>query len=239
MTEEIMNAEISEEARRAELSEQHRVRMEKMEALRAQGIDPFGGRYEQTHHAREILDNYEELEGRTVSVAGRIMAKRVMGKAAFCHIQDLSGQIQFYIRRDDVGEEPYAVFKSLDLGDIVGVTGKVFKTKTGETSVHADAFVLLSKALRPLPEKWHGLKDVETRYRQRHLDLIANPEVKDVFITRSRVIQEIRNYLAGKDFLEVETPTLHNVAAGAAARLSPTTTPWILTFRCVSPWSCI
>ena len=218
LTEEIMNAEMSEEARRAELSEQHRVRMEKMEALRAQGIDPFGGRYEQTHHAREILDNYEEMEGRTVSVAGRIMAKRVMGKAAFCHIQDLSGQIQFYIRRDDVGEEPYAVFKSLDLGDIVGVTGKVFKTKTGETSVHADAFVLLSKALRPLPEKWHGLKDVETRYRQRHLDLIANPEVKDVFITRSRVIQEIRNYLAGKDFLEVETPTLHNVAAGAAAR---------------------
>ncbi len=218
MTEEMVNTDAGEEARRAELSEQHRIRMEKMEALRQQGTDPFGGRYEQTHHALEILDNYTTLEGGQVSVAGRIMAKRVMGKAAFCHIQDLTGQIQFYIRRDDVGEEAYAIFKSLDLGDIVGVAGKVFKTKTGETSVHAETMVLLSKALRPLPEKWHGLKDVEMRYRQRYLDLIVNPEVKDVFIARSRIIQEIRDYLGRKSFLEVETPTLHNVAAGAAAR---------------------
>ena len=218
LTEEIVNAQEREEERRAELSEQHRIRLEKMEALRARGIDPFGGRYEQTHHAREILEHYEALEEQKVSIAGRIMAKRVMGKAAFCHVQDLSGQIQAYIRRDDVGEEAYALFKSLDLGDLVGIEGKVFKTKTGEISVHAQAFVLLSKALRPLPEKWHGLKDVEMRYRQRHVDLIVNPEVKDVFITRSRVIQEIRSYLTEKGFLEVETPTLHNVAAGAAAR---------------------
>ena len=218
LTEEIVNAQEREEERRAELSEQHRIRLEKMEALRAKGIDPFGGRYEQTHHAREILEHYEALEEQKVSIAGRIMAKRVMGKAAFCHVQDLSGQIQAYIRRDDVGEEAYALFKSLDLGDLVGIEGKVFKTKTGEISVHAQAFVLLSKALRPLPEKWHGLKDVEMRYRQRHVDLIVNPEVKDVFITRSRVIQEIRSYLTEKGFLEVETPTLHNVAAGAAAR---------------------
>lgn len=201
-----------------EQSEQQQIRREKMEELRRQGIDPFGGRYEQTHHASDILAGYVGLEGQTVSAAGRMMAKRTMGKASFAHIQDVSGQIQVYIRRDDVGEAVYDLFKSLDLGDIIGVKGKVFTTRTGEISIHADEMILLSKALRPLPEKWHGLKDVEIRYRQRHLDLIANPEVKEVFIARSRIIQETRNYLTAKGFLEVETPTLHNVAAGAAAK---------------------
>ncbi|MDR0470075.1 MAG: lysine--tRNA ligase [Peptococcaceae bacterium] len=201
-----------------DLSEQQQIRREKMEELRRQGIDPYGARYEQTHHAADILKSYGELEGKTVSAAGRMMAKRAMGKASFAHIQDLSGQIQVYVRQDDVGEEAYTIFKALDLGDIIGVKGRVFMTRTGEISIHADEIVLLSKALRPLPEKWHGLKDVEIRYRQRHLDLIANPEVKDVFITRSRIIQEMRNYLSAKGFLEVETPTLHNVAAGAAAK---------------------
>lgn len=201
-----------------EVGEQQRIRQEKLEELRAGGIEPFGGRYEQTHHAAEIVAGYARLENQTVAVAGRMMAKRAMGKASFAHIQDLSGQIQVYIRRDDVGEEAYDLFKSLDLGDIIGVKGKVFTTKTGEISIHGEELLLLSKALRPLPEKWHGLKDVEIRYRQRHVDLIANPEVKDVFITRSRVIQETRSYLTAKGFLEVETPTLHSVAAGAAAK---------------------
>lgn len=203
---------------RNELSEQHRIRLEKMTALQQAGINPFGGRYEQTHHAAEILNGFDTYENQEVSVAGRMMAKRGMGKASFAHLQDMSGQIQFYIRRDDVGEETYEMFKSLDLGDILGIRGKVFRTRTGEISIHAEELTLLCKALRPLPEKWHGLKDVETRYRQRHLDLIANPEVKDVFVTRSRIIQEIRNYLSSKGFLEVETPTLHNIPGGAAAK---------------------
>ena len=201
-----------------ESNEQRLIRLEKMEALRAQGVDPFGARYEQTHHAADILAGYAGLENQTVAAAGRMMAKRTMGKASFAHIQDVSGQIQVYVRLDDVGEEAYSLFKSLDLGDIIGVKGRVFKTRTGEISIHAEEVVLLGKALRALPEKWHGLKDVEIRYRKRHLDLIANPEVKGVFITRSRIIQETRNYLTAKGFLEVETPTLHNVAAGAAAK---------------------
>ena len=201
-----------------ESSEQHRVRLEKTEALRRLGLDPFDGRFTQTHHADEILAGYAELENRTVAVAGRMMAKRTMGKVSFAHIQDLSGQIQIYARLDDLGEEAYDLLKALDLGDIIGVGGKVFKTRTGEISVHAENLTLLSKALRPLPEKWHGLKDIDTRYRSRHLDLIANPEVKNVFITRSRIIQETRRYLSDKGFLEVETPTLHHVAAGAAAK---------------------
>ena len=202
----------------ADLSEQQRIRLEKAEELRRQGIDPYDAPFTPTHHANEIIARYEMLEGHSVAVAGRIMAKRGMGKASFAHIQDLSGQIQVYIRQDDVGEDAYGIFKTLDLGDIVGVDGKVFTTRTGEISIHGDGFVLLSKALRGLPEKWHGLKDVEIRYRSRHVDLIANPEVKDVFIARSRIIQETRRFLAGKGFLEVETPTLHAVAAGAAAK---------------------
>ncbi len=218
MTTEQNQQPLTEEELRQELSEQQRIRREKMENLRQQGLDPFGGRFQQSHHASDIFAGYDQLAGQTVTLAGRMMAKRGMGKASFAHIQDVSGQIQVYIRQDDVGEEAYAIFKTLDLGDILGITGKVFTTRTGEISVHADKAELLSKALRPLPEKWHGLKDVETRYRQRHLDLIANPEVKDVFIARSRIIQETRNYLGAKGFLEVETPTLHTVAAGAAAK---------------------
>ncbi|MCL1848904.1 MAG: lysine--tRNA ligase [Clostridiales bacterium] len=200
------------------MTEQQRIRIEKTEALRAQGIDPFDMPFTQTHHAEEILTAYDKLEGQGVAVAGRMMAKRAMGKATFAHIQDLSGQIQVYIRQDDVGEEAYNLFRSLDLGDIIGVEGKVFTTRTGEISIHGEGVVLLSKALRPLPEKWHGLKDVEIRYRQRHVDLIANPEVKGVFIARSRIIQETRRFLSEKGFLEVETPTMHTVAAGAAAK---------------------
>lgn len=202
----------------ADYSEQQRIRLEKVAELRRQGIDPFGGRCSPTHRAAAILADSEGLTGQTVAAAGRLMARRIMGKASFAHLQDVSGQIQIYIRKDDVGEAAYALFKSLDLGDIVGVEGAVFTTRTGEVSIHAAGFVLLSKALRPLPEKWHGLRDVELRYRQRHLDLIVNPAVKDVFIARSRIIQAIRGYLAARDFLEVETPTLHNIAAGAAAK---------------------
>jgi lysyl-tRNA synthetase class 2 len=215
---EALGQPADQEGSAEDISEQQRIRREKMEGLRQQGIDPFGARYGQTHHAAEILGDYEGFQNRTVAVAGRMMAKRAMGKASFAHIQDVSGRIQAYVRQDDIGEDAYAMFKALDLGDILGIKGRVFTTRTGEVSIHAEEIVLLSKALRPLPEKWHGLKDVETRYRQRHLDLIANPEVKDVFIARSKVIQEMRNYLTANGFLEVETPTLHSVAAGAAAK---------------------
>ena len=201
-----------------ETGEQQRIRLDKAEALRHQGIDPFDGRFVPTYHAADILTGYERLENTGVAVAGRIMGKRAMGKASFAHIQDRSGQIQAYLRQDDVGQESYALFKDLDIGDLIGVEGRVFTTRTGEISIHAQRLTLLSKALRPLPEKWHGLKDVELRYRYRHVDLIANPEVRDTFITRSRVMQETRAFLTGKGFLEVETPTLHHVAAGAAAK---------------------
>lgn len=201
-----------------DLSEQQQIRLEKMEALKNEGLNPYGGKYLQSHHAQDVRDHYETLEGQTVQIAGRMMARRGMGKASFVHLQDQTGQVQAYVRKDEIGDEAYDRFKSLDLGDILGIRGRVFKTKTGEISIHAESFQLLSKALRPLPEKWHGLKDVEMRYRQRHLDLIVNPQVKDVFITRSRIIQALRNILAGQGFLEVETPTLHVIPGGAAAR---------------------
>ncbi len=201
-----------------DLDEQHRIRLQKTDELRARGIDPYDAAFKPDCHAADIINGYDALEGRVVAVAGRMMAKRTMGKASFAHLQDVSGQIQIYIRQNDVGDQAYELFKSFDLGDILGVSGKVFTTRTGEISVHADVILLLSKSLRPLPEKWHGLRDVEIRYRQRHLDLIANPEVRDVFIDRSRVIQEVRSYLSAKGFLEVETPTMHSVAAGGAAR---------------------
>ena len=209
--------DLKEESRR-ENSEQYRIRLDKAEDLRRQGIDPFDGSFAPTHHAADILDGYERLENTGVAVAGRIMGKRTMGKASFAHIQDRSGQIQVYIRQDDVGEDAYILFKALDIGDIIGVAGRVFATRTGEISIHSEQFALLSKALRPLPEKWHGLKDVEIRYRNRHIDLITNPEVRDIFVARSRIMQETRSFLTGKGFLEVETPTLHHVAAGAAAK---------------------
>lgn len=208
-----------------ELNDQLLVRREKMEELRRQGIDPFGGRFERTHFSQDILDRFggltrEELEeaGHEVKIAGRIITKREQGKAGFAHLQDMKGRIQIYVRLNDVGEEAFRLFKQADLGDIIGIEGTVFKTKRGETTVWAKTFLPLTKALRPLPDKYHGLKDVELRYRKRYVDLIINPEVKDTFIKRSQIIASIRRYLDGLGFLEVETPTLHHIAGGAAAR---------------------
>ena len=194
------------------------VRRRKLDELRSKGIEPFGEKFERIHWAQKIIDNFEGLENTQVCIAGRIMTKRNMGKATFAHIQDVSGRIQVYVRINEVGEEQYALFTHFDIGDIIGVNGKVFKTQKGEVSVWADRVTLLSKSLRPLPEKWHGLKDVELRYRQRYVDLIVNPEVKDVFIARSRIIRVIRNYLDKLGFLEVETPMMHPIPGGAAAR---------------------
>ncbi|WP_421425697.1 lysine--tRNA ligase [Streptococcus suis] len=208
-----------------ELNDQQIVRREKMTALAEQGIDPFGKRFERSANSAELKAQYEDkskedLEelGQTAIIAGRIMTKRGKGKAGFAHIQDREGQIQIYVRKDDVGEENYEIFKKADLGDFIGVEGDVFKTNVGELSIHACKLTHLSKALRPLPEKFHGLTDIETRYRKRYLDLITNRESFDRFVTRSKIISEIRRYLDGLGFLEVETPVLHNEAGGAAAR---------------------
>lgn len=196
-----------------------KVRREKLAALQEAGKDPFQiTKYDVTAHSRDIKDNYEQMEGKTVSVAGRIMQKRVMGKASFCNIQDLKGNIQSYVARDSVGEEPYADFKKYDVGDIVGITGEVFKTKTEEISIHATSIVLLSKSLQILPEKYHGLTNTDIRYRQRYTDLIMNEEVKETFIKRSKIISAIRRYLDEQGFMEVETPMLVSNAGGAAAR---------------------
>ena len=195
------------------------VRREKLAALQAAGNDPFQiTKYEVTHHSGEVLSQFDALQGKTVRLAGRLMSKRIMGKASFCHIQDADGRLQVYVARDSVGEEPYAAFKKMDIGDIVGVCGSVFKTKTGETSVHAEAVTLLSKSLLPLPEKFHGLTDRETRYRQRYVDLIVNPEVKRNFVIRSRFIKFLRNYLDNMGYVEVETPVLNTICGGASAR---------------------
>ena len=203
----------------AELNHILQARRDKLSELQAAGKDPFViTKYDQTHHSAEIRDHYDELEGREVSIAGRLMLKRVMGKASFCHISDRDGSIQAYIARDSVGEEAYADFKKLDIGDIVGIKGTVFKTKTGEVSVHAESVTLLSKSLQVLPEKFHGITDTDMRYRQRYIDLIMNPEVKDTFIKRSMVLREIRRYLDERGFMEVETPMLVENAGGAAAR---------------------
>ena len=195
------------------------IRREKLLALQQEGRDPFViTKYDQTHHSQEIKDNYARLEGKKVSVAGRMMSKRVMGKASFCNVQDLKGNIQSYVARDGVGEENYKAFKKLDVGDVVGIVGEVFKTKTGEISVRASEVTLLSKSLQILPEKFHGLTNTDMRYRQRYVDLIMNPEVKDTFIKRSKIISAIRRYLDGQGFMEVETPMLVSNAGGAAAR---------------------
>lgn len=195
------------------------VRRDKLANLQEAGRDPFRiTKYDVTHHSKEIRENYGELEGKTVRIAGRIMSKRVMGKASFCNVQDLPGNIQCYVARDSIGEESYADFKKYDVGDIVGVEGHVFTTKTGEISVHASAVVLLSKSLQILPEKFHGLTNTDIRYRQRYTDLIMNGEVKDTFVKRSRIISAIRRYLEKEGFLEVETPMLVANAGGAAAR---------------------
>lgn len=196
-----------------------KVRREKLAALQEAGKDPFQiTKYEVTHHSQEIKDNFDALEGRIVSVAGRVMSKRVMGKASFCNVQDLQGNIQSYVARDSVGEEPYADFKKYDVGDIVGIEGQVFKTKTGEISVHASKVTLLSKSLQILPEKYHGLVNTDIRYRQRYTDLIMNEDVKKTFVMRSKIISSIRRYLDAQGFLEVETPMLVSNAGGAAAR---------------------
>ena len=196
-----------------------KVRREKLSELQASGRDPFKiVKYEVSHHSQDIKDHFEELEDQTVTVAGRMMSKRVMGKASFCHVQDLKGTIQSYVARDSLGEEAYKDFKKLDVGDIIGVKGQVFRTKTGEISIHASEITLLSKSLQVLPEKFHGLTNTDLRYRQRYVDLIMNPEVKDTFIKRSKIISAIRRYLDGQGFMEVETPMLVSNAGGAAAR---------------------
>lgn len=208
-----------------ELNDQLIVRREKMEALREKGIDPFGKRFDISHKAAQLKELYDHLENEEIEsqnieaqLAGRIMTKRGKGKAGFAHIQDVSGQIQIYVRRDEVGDEQYELFKMTDLGDIVGVKGQVFKTRVGELSIKVTDFQILTKALRPLPDKWHGLKDIEQRYRQRYLDLIVNHDSQKTFILRSKIIKSIRNYLDNKGFLEVETPMMHSIAGGASAR---------------------
>ena len=196
-----------------------KVRRTKLSELQESGNDPFQiMKYSTSHHSQDIKDNYDTLEGKEVSLAGRIMSKRVMGKAAFCNIQDLKGNIQSYVARDSVGEEEYKAFKKFDIGDVVGIKGEVFKTKTGEISIHASEVLLLSKSLQILPEKFHGLTNTEIRYRQRYVDLIVNEEVKDTFIKRSQIISAIRRYLDGQGFMEVETPVLVPNAGGAAAK---------------------
>ena len=202
-----------------ELSELLKVRREKLDKLQSEGKDPFKiVKYPVDTHSTDILNDFEGYEGKTVVVGGRLMAKRVMGKASFCNVQDRNGRIQVYVSKNDIGEESYADFKKYDIGDILGIKGFVFKTKMGEISIHASEVVLLSKSLQILPEKFHGLKDQETRYRQRYVDVIVNPEIKEVFFKRSAVIKAIREILDSKGFLEVETPTLQTIPGGAAAR---------------------
>ena len=212
-------AEQNKNVQEQDLNKLLKVRREKLAELQENGKDPFQiVKYDATHHSQEIKDAFDELEGKSVSVAGRIMSKRVMGKASFCNIQDLKGNIQSYVARDNIGEESYKDFKKMDIGDIVGIKGEVFKTKTGEISIHATAVTLLSKSLQVLPEKFHGLTNTDLRYRQRYVDLIMNPEVKDTFVKRSKIISTIRRYLDGQGFMEVETPMLVANAGGAAAR---------------------
>lgn len=208
-----------------ELNEHMRVRREKLATYYNEGMDPFGGKFERTNDAKELHDLYEEFSKEelaekdiSVTIAGRVMTKRGKGKVGFTHIQDATDQIQLYVRKDDIGEEAYEIFKSVDIGDIVGVTGVVFKTNVGELSIHAKEFTLLTKSLRPLPDKYHGLQDIELRYRKRYLDLITNEESRKTFVMRSKIIQSMRSYLNNAGFLEVETPMLHSIPGGAAAR---------------------
>ena len=214
---------MSEQQKKAQqepdLNQLRKVRREKLADLQANGKDPFViTKYDQTYHSLEIKENFEELAGKEVSIAGRMMSKRVMGKASFCNVQDLQGNIQSYVARDSIGEESYKEFKKMDVGDVIGITGEVFETKTGEKSIHASSVTLLSKSLQILPEKFHGLTNTDIRYRQRYVDLIMNPDVKQTFINRSKILSAIRRYLDGQGFLEVETPMLVSNAGGAAAR---------------------
>lgn len=200
------------------VSDQRAVRREKLEKLRQLQVEPYGEKYTVTHYAADVIGRFDALEGQTVSLSGRLMTIRMHGKASFAHLQDKSGQIQVYFREDDLGEHLYQVFELLDIGDIIGVTGEVFKTRRGEVTVAVKDFKVLAKALNPLPEKWHGLTNVDLRYRQRYLDLIVNPDVMRVFVQRSKIIQSIRDYLTSRGYLEVETPVMHAIAGGAAAR---------------------
>ena len=210
---------IEQEMTKEQLSELLQIRRDKLAALQQAGKDPYQiVTFDQSHHSADILANFDALEGQTVQIAGRMMSKLIMGKASFAHVLDGKGDIQIYVKRDDVGEEPYAAFKTYDIGDLIGVAGTVFKTRTGEISVHATAVTLLSKSLRPLPEKFHGLKDPDLRYRQRFVDLIVNPEVRDTFRKRSQIISEIRRRMDAQGFIEVETPVLNTTASGASAR---------------------
>ena len=220
MSEPTTNAPLpAEEMTEEQLSELLQIRRDKLKALQEAGNDPFTvTTWDQTHHAQEIVDRFEDLEGQTVSIAGRVMTWRDMGKASFVDLRDVSGRIQIYVRINDVGEESYAAFRRWDIGDLIGVRGTVFRTRRGEISVHATEIRLLSKSLRPLPDKFHGLKDTDTRYRQRYVDLIMNPEVKDTFLGRSKIISSIRRTLDERGFIEVETPILNTIPGGATAR---------------------
>ena len=214
-----MSEQKNQQVKEQDINQLLKVRREKLADLQAAGKDPFQiTKYDVTHHSMEIKDNFAELEGKTVTIAGRIMSKRVMGKASFCNVQDLKGSIQSYVARDSVGEEPYKEFKKFDIGDIVGIKGQVFETKTGEKSIHAEEITLLSKSLQILPEKFHGLTNTDIRYRQRYVDLIMNQDVKQTFVARSKIISAIRRFLDGNGFMEVETPMLVSNAGGAAAR---------------------
>ena len=207
------------EEQELDINQLMKVRREKLAKLQEEGKNPFEiTKFVTTHNSKQIKDNYDSLEGKDVTIAGRMMAKRIMGKASFCHIQDEQGKIQSYVSINDLGEESYKHFKEDDIGDIIGITGFVFKTKTGEISIHAKEVTLLSKSLRPLPEKFHGLKDTDLRYRQRYVDLIVNPEVKDTFKKRIQILKEVKNVLDEKGYLEVETPILNTIAGGATAR---------------------
>ena len=212
-------AENNNQVKEQDLNELLKVRRQKLADLQENGKDPFQiMKYDVTHHTNKVKEDFDSLEGKTVTVAGRMMSKRVMGKASFCNIADRDGNIQSYVARDAIGEDSYKEFKKYDIGDIIGITGEVFKTKTGEVSIHASEVVLLSKSLQILPEKYHGLKDTDVRYRQRYIDLIVNPEVRETFVKRSAIIREIRSFLDGQDFIEVETPVLVPMAGGASAR---------------------
>ena len=211
------NQQIEQNA--VDYSEQEQIRREKLQGLIESGANPYLiTKYEVSHESRQVIDSYDALEGQTVSMAGRMIGRHIMGKASFARILDGSGKIQIYVKRDDLGEEPYAAFKKLDLGDLIGISGKPFKTKTGEISIHVESITLLAKCLKPLPEKFHGLTDTDLRYRQRYLDMIVNPEVRDTFIKRRQIISAIRSFMDAQDFLEVETPVLHTQAGGATAR---------------------
>ncbi len=201
-----------------ETNELMQVRVKKLDELRACGVDPYGSAFAPTHHTQELLNRFDELEGQDVTIAGRLMAIRGHGKAAFAELADNTGRLQIYVKIDEVGEDAYHIFGLCDIGDLIGVSGELFRTHRGEISVKAKTVTFLTKSLRPLPEKWHGLKDVELRYRQRYVDLIVNPEVRDTFIKRSLIVRSIRNFMDGRGFLEVETPVLHNIAGGATAR---------------------